>query len=95
MPLRGEEFLRRYLQHVLPQGFHKVRYYGLLSPANRVALKRVQLLLAEWQKNKEVEKQEAPETTSWNICPCCKEGMMLAISWLPRKPRSPPDGIMA
>lgn len=95
MPLRGEEFLRRYLQHVLPQGFHKVRYYGLLSPANRVALKRVQLFLAEWQKNKEVEKQDAPETTPRNICPCCKEGMMLAISWLPRKPRSPPDGAMA
>ena len=95
MSLRGEEFLRRYLQHVLPQGFHKVRYYGLLSPANRVALKRVQLLLAEWHKSKEVEKQEAPLTAPKNICPCCKEGMMLAISWLPRKPRSPPDEVMA
>jgi hypothetical protein len=95
MPLKGEEFLRRYLQHVLPRGFHKVRYYGLLSPANRVKLQRVQLLLAEWQMNKEVEKQELPETTSRNICPCCKEGMMVIISWLPRKPRSPPDGAMA
>ncbi|MDD5169759.1 MAG: hypothetical protein PHN75_13135 [Syntrophales bacterium] len=72
-----------------------MRYYGLFSPANRVALKRVQLLLAEWQKNKEVEKQKMPETASRNICPCCKEGMMLAISWLPRKPRSPPDEAMA
>lgn len=95
MTLHGEEFLRRYLQHVLPQGFHKVRYYGLLSPANRVTLKRVQLLLAEWNRNREVEKQEAPETVPKNVCPCCKEGMMLAISWLPRKPRSPPDDGMA
>jgi len=92
MTLQGEEFLRRYLQHVLPQGFHKVRYYGLLSPANRVMLKRVQLLLAEWQKNRDVEKQETPETADKkkNICPSCKGGMMLVILLLPKKPRSPP-----
>jgi len=90
MLLRGDEFLRRYLQHVLPQGFHKVRYYGLLSPANRVNLKRVQLLLAEWNRNKEEEKQETPLTAPKNICPRCKEGMMLVIMSLPRKPRSPP-----
>ena len=39
MTLPGREFLRRYLQHVLPQGFHKVRYYGHLSPANRGAIR--------------------------------------------------------
>jgi hypothetical protein len=33
MTLSGEEFLRRLLQHVLPRGFHKVRYYGLWAPA--------------------------------------------------------------
>lgn len=32
MTLRGEEFLRRFLQHVLPRGFHKVRYYGFWRP---------------------------------------------------------------
>lgn len=90
MPLKGEEFLRRYLQHVLPRGFHKVRYYGLLSPANRVKLQRVQLLLAEWNRNKEEEKQEVPETVPKNICPRCKEAVMVIISWLPKKPRSPP-----
>jgi hypothetical protein len=31
----GEEFIRRFLQHVLPQGFHKVRYYGLWNPGKR------------------------------------------------------------
>lgn len=95
MSLSGEEFLRRYLQHVLPQGFHKVRYYGLLSPANRVALKRVQLLLAEWNRNKEEEKQGVLVTAPKNICPCCKEGTMLVISSLPKKPRRPPDDVMA
>jgi len=32
MTLSGDEFLRRFLQHVLPRGFHKVRYYGLARP---------------------------------------------------------------
>jgi Putative transposase len=33
--LPGVEFLRRFLQHVLPRGFHNVRYYGLWNPSNR------------------------------------------------------------
>ena len=33
--LSGEEFMRRFLQHVLPRGFHKVRYFGLWHPAQR------------------------------------------------------------
>ncbi|MFY9937976.1 MAG: transposase [Silvibacterium sp.] len=33
--LPGVEFLRRFLQHVLPQGFHRVRYYGLWHPSKR------------------------------------------------------------
>lgn len=32
MTLPGEEFLRRFLQHILPRGFHKVRYYGIWRP---------------------------------------------------------------
>src|SRR5208337_4169594 len=33
--LSGDEFMRRFLQHVLPRGFHKVRYFGLWHPAER------------------------------------------------------------
>jgi len=43
--LRGMEFLRRFLQHVLPRGFHKVRYYGLWHPSQRTASARAWLLL--------------------------------------------------
>lgn len=46
LTLPAEEFIRRFLQHVLPAGVHKVRYYGLASPANRPLLRRVQLALA-------------------------------------------------
>ena len=45
MTLTAMEFIRRFLQHVLPDGFHKVRYYGLLSPSNRKTLKILQNVL--------------------------------------------------
>jgi Putative transposase/Transposase zinc-binding domain len=41
----GVEFLRRFLQHVLPRGFHKVRYYGLWHPSKREQAARAWLLL--------------------------------------------------
>ena len=43
--LPGEEFLRRFLQHVLPRGFHKVRYYGLWHPSKRSQSGRAWVLL--------------------------------------------------
>jgi hypothetical protein len=43
--LPGVEFLRRFLQHVLPRGFHKVRYYGLWHHSKRSLASRAWLLL--------------------------------------------------
>jgi Putative transposase/Transposase zinc-binding domain len=43
--LPGVEFLRRFLQHVLPRGFHKVRYYGLWHPSKRELANRAWVLL--------------------------------------------------
>jgi hypothetical protein len=43
--LPGIEFLRRFLQHVLPRGFHKVRYYGLWHASKRSESNRAWLLL--------------------------------------------------
>jgi hypothetical protein len=37
MTLRTEEFMRRFLLHVLPSGFHRIRHYGFLANANRKA----------------------------------------------------------
>ena len=94
MRLAAMEFLRRFLQHVLPKGFHKVRYYGLLHPTNKVNLKRLQLLLREKDRRRTaaIEHEVAARTETVKICPCCKEGIMMVISWLPRKSRSPPAG---
>lgn len=46
MTLPGQEFLRRFLQHVLPKGLHRVRAFGLLHPTHRTNLRRLQLLLS-------------------------------------------------
>ena len=43
--LRGEEFLRRFVMHVLPKGFHKVRYYGLWHHSKKETQVRARLLL--------------------------------------------------
>ena len=43
--LSGDEFMRRFLQHVLPRGFHKVRYFGLWHPAQRHNATRVRQML--------------------------------------------------
>jgi hypothetical protein len=45
--LQPFEFLRRFLQHVLPQGFHRVRRFGWLHPAGRLKANRVRALLGQ------------------------------------------------
>ena len=42
----AEEFIRRFLQHVLPLGFSKVRYYGFFSPGKRATLAQIRQLLS-------------------------------------------------
>ncbi len=46
MELDALEFIRRFLQHVLPAGLQKVRHYGFLSPQSRVSLEEVRELVA-------------------------------------------------
>jgi hypothetical protein len=46
MTLDATEFIRRFLQHVLPRGFQKVRHYGFLSPNSREPFESVQWLVA-------------------------------------------------
>jgi Putative transposase/Transposase zinc-binding domain len=51
LTLPAEEFIRRFLQHVLPKGFLKVRYYGFLSPQGRGALAQIRTLLKACPSN--------------------------------------------
>lgn len=69
MSLDGTEFLRRYLTHVLPRGFQRVRHYGFLG--NRVratALSRINALLGTLQKPRTTEPERFPVV--WT-CPGC------------------------
>lgn len=59
--LPAEEFIRRFLQHVLPKGLVKVRYYGLFAPGQRQRLKQARSLL---EAQIPPAAQPEPETTS-------------------------------
>ncbi len=69
MSLDAVEFLRRFLMHVLPSGFHRIRYYGLFANRHRAAnleLCRQALGVAEESPEPEiVANDEASETETW------------------------------
>lgn len=98
MTLAAPEFIRRFLQHVLPRGTHKVRYYGIWHPSNRQLLRRVQLLTGTSQlpaatHDEVASKTDAPGDGSAQtprICPHCRQGILILRQILPRKPRPPP-----
>ncbi len=46
--LSGERFVRAFAQHILPPGFQKVRYYGFMSPNNKLQLEDVRWLIWRW-----------------------------------------------
>ena len=72
--LSGAEFLRRFLQHVLPTGFQRVRHYGWLSPAAKGRWQRLHALL-DWRP---AESPHAPAAACWAPhCPRCQKPMRL------------------
>ncbi len=91
--LRASEFLRRFLQHVLPRGFHKVRYYGLLSPSYRPRLRQIQLLLTTSESASKVPSAAALESAPAQgvyRCPHCDTGILIVIAHFAPCVRSPP-----
>ena len=80
----AEEFIRRFLQHVLPPRFIKVRYYGLLSPAHRQLLQKARQLLSATTcklKREDVKTTEPPALLS---CPHCGGPLTLLSPLTPR-----------
>jgi len=78
--LPAERFLHRFLQHVLPRGFQRVRYFGWLAPAAQARWERVRALL-DWQPPSLVLPSPLPPP----LCPCCQKPMVL-VGPLPRAP---------
>ena len=93
--LPAQEFIRRFLLHVLPSGFVKIRHYGLLAPCNaktKLEKARTLLQLQEPKEENHRKKEILPRTwqdllhqlTGWDLktCPRCKKGVLI------RKPLS-------
>lgn len=84
--LTGQEFIRRYLQHVPPKGFHKVRYFGLMHPANTQLRCQVALTLPSKLPDKPKLKPRKQSLTF--LCPHC--GCTHATIRLMKSTRAPP-----
>jgi hypothetical protein len=91
MTLSADEFIRRFLQHTVPDGFHRIRHIGFLANCHRAAkLALCRDLLA-------TSPPDAPRPRRWqdrlrdligveiDICPCCG-GQMLICGLLPPRP---------
>lgn len=96
MILKADEFIRRFLLHILPRGFHKIRYYGLLATRNRkTCLAQARKILGQKSLQAAIPKlswQELLEQitgTNPLQCPCCPTGRMRTQLILP--PRAPPQ----
>jgi hypothetical protein len=92
--LRAEEFIRRFLQHVLPKGFVKVRYFGFFSHGSRQRLAALRRFLnASLPVDPNVSTGESapshPPALPRVCCPTCNRPMQRR-ALIPPLPRAPP-----
>jgi hypothetical protein len=86
MTLPVEEFARRFLQHVLPKGFVRVRHYGLLANRNReTRLLQCRKLLGRSPGTPPAAVQPAAAANEPRCCPVCGQGVMVVVELLPRQ----------
>ena len=79
---------RRFLIHVLPDGFHRIRHYGLLANANRannIALVRRLLGVPDPAPSSRAsdDAENGREDKEWNACPCCGGRMIIVETFEP------------
>jgi hypothetical protein len=101
MTLTVDEFIRRFLMHVLPRKFVKIRHYGILSNRNRsTKLQKCKELIDPIENKKQTSKVKLNTAElvlkltgiDINICACCGKGKMITKGKLERKNNSPPCG---
>jgi hypothetical protein len=96
MTLHPHEFMRRFLQHVLPRGFHRVRYYGLWSAPCRKKLRRLQLAMGARLPTPEPDAEDDDDTPArphpleGTTCPHCGKGSLVHVGTLPPRRDIPP-----
>jgi hypothetical protein len=100
MTLSADEFIRRFLLHVLPSGFHRIRYYGFLGNRHRKEkLERCRQLLGMAPPKESSAELAPPEDyrdryerltgCSLRECPVCHRGHMITVKALPKVRSSP------
>ena len=91
--LSAEEFIRRFLQHVLPKGFVKVRYYGYFSPSLRARLTQVRAQLDQIHTQLDVQandcQSQASQQPDHMLCPVCGQ-IMQKLKRIPAHADKPP-----
>jgi hypothetical protein len=93
MTLAAHEFIRRFLIHVLPSGFHRIRHYGLFANGGRVRniARARELLGADAPEIEPVKDEDDDAAVFPRPCPCCG-GRMIIVETFERgaQPRAPP-----
>jgi hypothetical protein len=91
MTLAADEFIRRFLLHALPDGFHRIRHYGFLANRQRAdKLTLCRKLLGEPARVPTGERPECRQLVA-DRCPCCG-GRMEPVGVVPRTATSNPSG---
>jgi len=97
MTLATSEFIRRFLIHVLPKGFHRIRYYGLLaksSCAKNLARARELLTVPKPQALPDDHGGPNEPSTTAHLCPCCGGRMIIIEAFAPGcQPHHQPSAI--
>ena len=83
--LPGVDFVRRYLQHVLPRGLKAIRYYGFCHPATKAKRKSIATATGCPPPATPAEKTAAPARP----CPCCGQPMVRLLPMAPAWHRTP------
>jgi len=93
MTLGAEEFMRRFLLHVLPSGFHRIRHYGLLANVGRREnLARARALLTATEPAPPVDDSPSLAAAPTFVCRCCGAPMIVIETFVRGKSiRAPPD----
>jgi hypothetical protein len=83
MTLAADEFIRRFLLHTLPDGFHRIRHYGFLANGHRAEkLALCRKLLAAPPPEPAAEPAEDATPSHWhNRCPCCGGQLVTLAIW--------------
>jgi len=89
MTLRADEFIRRFLLHVLPRGFVRIRHYGFLANRyRRHHIEMIRSLVGPWPMSDSAgisaEESSTTDPNSNRACPRCRRGRLLIIEVIPR-----------